>query len=154
MRSMKVVILILMLLIPGLAMGDGPLGGILVENIEFLKIFVQEEKAVIRTPDGNMQVIKVGDVMGKGELRVPGSELRGTGSGLPGKRSELRVIEITDGRVVFEENTDRGLETIIVRFEDERPSSELRAPGSALKKQGIERIGKVGDKRVPLYAPR
>jgi hypothetical protein len=147
MRSMKVVILILMLLIPGLAMGDGPLGGILVENIEFLKIFVQEEKAVIRTPDGNMQVIKVGDVMGKGELRVPGSELRGTGSG-------LRVIEITDGRVVFEENTDRGLETVIVRFEDERADSELRAPGSALKKQGIERIGKVGDKRVPLYAPR
>jgi hypothetical protein len=137
---MKLIILSLMLLIPGLAMGEGPLGGSFVDNIEFLRIFAQEEKAVIRTADGNMQLIKVGDVIGKGELRVAGSG--------------FRVVEITDGRVVFEENTDRGLETIIVRFEDERADSELRGPGSALRRQGIERIRKVGDKRVPLYAPR
>ena len=127
MRSMKGIIFIVMLLSTGVAMGGGPLGGIPVENIEFLKLFAQEEKAVIRTPDGNMQLIKVGDVIGKGESRVAGSKLRGTGSG-------LRVIEITDGRIVFEENTDKGLETVIVRFEDERAGSELRVPGWQLRR--------------------
>ena len=73
-----------------------------------------------------MRVIKVGDVIGKGDLRVPGSG--------------LRVLEIIEGRIVFEEKTDRGAETVIVRVED--------------GKQRVERIRKFGDKQPPLYAPK
>jgi hypothetical protein len=96
------------------------------ESIQVLRIMEQDERAVIKTPDGNMRVIKVGDVIGKGDLRVPGSG--------------LRVLEIIEGRIVFEERTDKGVETVIVRIED--------------GKQRVERIRKFGDKQAPLYAPK
>ncbi len=129
-----------------------------VENIKVIKISPQDERAVIRTTDRKLQIIKVGDV-----IRVPGYRLRVNGqrkSGLrvadkesaefkvhssehrvqgPG-RSELRVIEITSGRVVFEERTERGIETVIVRVED--------------GKQRIERIRKVGEELPILYRPK
>jgi hypothetical protein len=91
-----------------------------VESIHIIKISSQDESAIVRTPDGRMQIIKVGDI-----LRVAGS-----GSG-------LRVIEITSGRVVFEEKTERGIETVIVRVVD--------------GKQRIERIRKAGEERPILY---
>jgi hypothetical protein len=122
------------------SVGEIKAQGITAESIQVVRIMERDERAVITTPGGNMQLIKVGDLIGQSDLRVPGSG--------------LRVIEIAEGRIVFEENTDKGLETVIVRFEDERGGSELRAPGSALKKQGIERIRKVGDKQAPLYAPK
>ncbi len=126
-----------------------------VENIEVVRISSQDERAIVRTPDGRMRIIKAGDV-----IRVPGYGSRVKGHRKRGirardkerakfitrgpehrvqgpGRSELRVIEITSGRVVFEERTDRGPETVIVRVEDGR--------------QRIERIGKTGEKRPILY---
>ena len=96
------------------------------ESIQILRIMEKDERAVIKTPDGNLRVVKVGDVIGKGDLGVPGSG--------------LRVVEISEGRIVFEEKTDKGMETVIVRIEE--------------GKQRVERIRKFGDKQAPLYAPK
>ena len=96
------------------------------ESVQVVRIMEQDERAVIKTPDGNMRVVKVGDVIGKGDLGVPGSG--------------LRVVEISEGRIVFEEKTDKGMETVIVRIEE--------------GKQRVERIRKFGDKQAPLYAPK
>jgi len=89
-----------------------------IESIQILKISGRDGKAVIKTPDGSMQMIRVGDAFGK----------RG------------KVIEIADGRVVVEERTDQGTETVIIRVED--------------GKQRIERIRKTGDREPVLYAPK
>ncbi len=89
-----------------------------VESIRVIKISSQDESAIVRTPDGRMQIIKVGDI-----LRVAGSG--------------LQVVEITSGRVVFEERTERGIETVIVRVAD--------------GKQRIERIRRAGEERPILY---
>ena len=129
-----------------------------VENIKLIKISPQDERAVIKTSDGRMKIIKVGDV-----IRVPGYRLRvnsqrKSGSRVADKesaefkvhssehsvqgpgRSELRVVEITSGRVVFEERTERGIETVIVRVEG--------------KEQKVERIRKSGEERPLLYKAR
>jgi hypothetical protein len=65
-----------------------------------------------------MHILKVGDSIGK--------------SG--------KVIEIVEGRIVIEERTEKGPETVIIRFES--------------GKQRIERIRKTGDKQPVLYAPK
>jgi len=62
------------------------------EELHILKISAQDERAVIKTPDGKMEMIKVGDSVGN----------RG------------RVIEITKDRIVIEEEMD----TVIIRLED------------------------------------
>ncbi|MEW6215867.1 MAG: hypothetical protein AB1478_11815, partial [Nitrospirota bacterium] len=66
----------------------------------------------------------------------------------------LRVVEITKGRVVIEEKTDKGIETVIIRLEDEVPSYGLRVTGSGLKKQRIERIRKALEESPMLYVPK
>jgi hypothetical protein len=73
-----------------------------------------------------MRILKVGDELGKDPLRVTGSE--------------LRVVEITEGRIVIEERTNKGLEKIIIRVEG--------------VKQSIERIRKIGEQPPILYAPK
>ncbi|HEC97240.1 MAG TPA: hypothetical protein ENI58_03675 [Nitrospirae bacterium] len=123
-----------------------------VESIRVIKISSQDESAIVRTPDGRMQIIKVGDILrvaGSG-LQVKGqrkSGLRGTGKESAEFRAQssehsvqgygLRVVEITSGRVVFEERTERGIETVIVRVAD--------------GKQRIERIRRAGEERPILY---
>lgn len=57
-------------------------------------------------------------------------QLRVTSSG-------LRVTEVSEGRIVFEERTKKGLETVIIRKEN--------------GKQKIERISKVGDAPQVIY---
>jgi hypothetical protein len=126
MDKMRFSISIVGILILAVSVGEVKAQGITAESIQVMRIMVQDERAVIKTPDGNMRVIKVGDVIGKGDLRVPGSG--------------LRVLEIIEGRIVFEERTDKGVETVIVRIED--------------GKQRVERIRKFGDKQAPLYAPK
>jgi hypothetical protein len=83
-----------------------------------LRIIEQDEKAMIKLPDGRMHILKVGDSIGK----------------------KGRVIEIVEGRIVIEERTEKGPETVIIRFEN--------------GKQRIERIRKAGDKQPILYAPK
>jgi Tfp pilus assembly protein PilP len=89
-----------------------------VESVQVLKISGSDERAVIKNPDGNMQMIRVGDALGE----------RG------------RVIEIADGRIVVEEKTDQGTETVIIKVEDGR--------------QRIERVRRGGDKQPAVYAPK
>ena len=84
---------------------------ITVESIHILRIIEQDEKAMIKLPDGRMHILKVGDSIGK----------------------KGRVIEIVEGRIVIEERTEKGPETVIIRFEN--------------GKQRIERIRKAGDKQ-------
>ena len=50
------------------------------------------------------------------------------------------MLEIIEGRIVFEERTDKGVETVIFRIED--------------GEQRVERIRKFGIKPAPLYAPK
>jgi hypothetical protein len=71
---------------PGLAAG--------LEKFQFLKVAPQEAKAVVKTPEGKLQVVGVGDVV-----------------------ADARVVEIAEGRVVLEEDCREGPETIIVRLD-------------------------------------
>ncbi len=122
-----------------------------IDNIRVIKISPQDERAVIKTSERELKIIKVGDIIwvASYELRVAGeqpTEERVAGS--PVKKYgavELRVVEIATGRIVFEEMTERGKETVIIRVEDE--------DSSGLKKQRIERIRKTEDKQPMLYAP-
>jgi predicted transcriptional regulator len=126
MDKIRFSISILGILILAVSVGEIEAQEIAAESIQILRIMEKDERAVIKTADGNMRVIKVGDVIRKGDLRVPGSG--------------LRVLEIIEGRIVFEEKTDKGAETVIVRIED--------------GKQRVESIRKFGDKQPPLYAPK
>lgn len=91
-----------------------------VDDVHVLKITAQDQRAVIKMPGGKVQVIKEGDV-----LRVTGGE--------------LQVVEIADGRVIFEEQTERGTERVIIRLGE--------------GKQKVERMKKQGEKLPLLYAP-
>jgi len=108
-----------------------------VDDIRVLKISPQDERAIIKTPEGEMRIIKVGDV-----LWVMSSGLRVASSELEKKDivSELRVMEITEGRVVFEEETDTGMETVIIRVED--------------GKQRVERIKKTIEPQTLISVPQ
>ncbi|HDH13658.1 MAG TPA: hypothetical protein ENG83_15925 [Nitrospirae bacterium] len=146
-----------------------------VEEIRVIKISPQDERAVIKTSGRKLRIIKVGDVItikpvlsskfsvqsseNKKEsstFKVQSSELKkhvpGAGFKKRGKRSELRVVEIAAGRVVFEEMTDEGLETVIIRLDDD--SSKFGVQSSKVRKQRIERIRKTADKQPLLYKPR
>lgn len=90
-----------------------------IDSIQLLKISAQDQRAVIKTTDGKMKVIKTGDV-----LRVTSGE--------------LRVVEITVGRVVLEEKTGNETEKVVIRLED--------------GKQRVERIKKAGEKQPQLYS--
>ena len=59
-----------------------------IDNIQLLKISPQDERAVIKTAKGMMAIIKMGDTIGENE----------------------KVVEITTGRLVIEEQTERGRE--------------------------------------------
>ena len=125
-----------------------------VENIRVIKISPQDERAVIKTSGRKLRIIKVGDVITvkevlSSEFKVQSTEeknIADSGMHVPGagfkkqvKRSELRVVEIAAGRVVFEEMTDEGFETVIIRLEN--------------GKQRVERIRKVVEEQPLLSAP-
>lgn len=90
-----------------------------IDNIRVLKISPQDGKAVVKTADRELKMIKVGDVLGTD--------------------SEFKVMEIADGRILFEKGTDKGTETLIVRLEN--------------GKQKVERIRKVMDKQQLISKP-
>jgi len=118
MNKKRFAISILAILILAVLLGEIKAQEITVESIHILRIIEQEEKAMIKLPDGRMHILKVGDLAGKNG----------------------KVIEIVEGRIVIEEKTEKGPETVIIRFEN--------------GKQRIERIRKAGDKQPVLYAPK
>lgn len=94
-----------------------------LDKVQFIKISPQDSKAVIKSSDGKLRVVKPGDAI---------SEV-------------TTVTEIAPGRVVLEEKTDKGPETIIIRIENGKSRLErlrqrpeippfLVAPGNSGKK--------------------
>ena len=88
-----------------------------LDKIQFIKVSPQESKAVIRTADGKMQVVKAGDTVVE----------------------NITVKEIIPGRIILEEKTSNGLETLIVRVDS--------------GKNRIERLRRQSDKGPMLVAP-
>lgn len=74
---------------------ENPLENISIAEINIVKISAQDQRAIIKTPDKKLLLLKVGDLIGK----------RG------------KVIEIAKGRVVLEELIDQETELVIIRFE-------------------------------------
>lgn len=91
-----VIIVILALLIPAFAVGKDASKQLSVDTIQVLKIAGQDERAVIKTPDGKMQIINVGDQIGD----------RG------------KVVEIAKDRIVIEEKKGNKIEKVIIRLEN------------------------------------
>lgn len=88
-----------------------------LDKIQFIKIAAQDQKAVMKAADGKLQVIKPGDAVVEG----------------------VTVKEIASGRIVLEERTDKGLETVIVRMDG--------------GKTRIERLRRQPEKGPMLVAP-
>lgn len=114
---MRLLVILTTLCIAFPVFAEEPLQKVSINDIKIIKISVQDEKAVIKTPGRKLQIIKVGDKIG-----------------LNGK-----VTEITKGRIVIEELTDRGMETVIIRVEN--------------GDQSVERISRVVMDQGQLYAP-
>lgn len=96
-------------------------GGIVLgaplDKVQFIKIAPKDEKAVIKGADGKLAVIKPGDLIGE----------------------TVTVKEIATGRIVLEEKTDRGPETVIVRMANDKAK--------------IERLSRTPESRPLLSAP-
>lgn len=75
---------------------------VFAEDFQILKVSPEDERALIKTADGNLQVIRVGDRIG----------LKGI------------VVEIVEGRIVIEERTNQDIETVIIRFENGKQKME------------------------------
>jgi hypothetical protein len=88
-----------------------------LDKIQFIKISPQDSKAVIRTADNKMLVVKPGDTIAE----------------------NTTIKEIIPGRLILEEKTDRGMETIIVRMDN--------------GKTRIERLRKQPEKSQQMVAP-
>lgn len=88
-----------------------------LDKIQFIKIAPQDQKAVIKASDGKLQVVKPGDVIA----------------------DNTTIKETAPGRIVLEEKTDKGLETIIVRIDG--------------GKTRIERLRRQPEKGPSLVAP-
>jgi len=113
-----IILLIVVIFIPLVASADEALKAVSVDDIKVIKISGRDKRAVIKTPERKLQIITVGDPIGENG----------------------RVTEITTGRVVIEEVTDKGTETVIFRLENGR--------------QKVERIRKVVDEAAPLYGSK
>ena len=66
-----------MLYFPAVALAEQPLKPLSIETIQVIKIAGRDERAVIKTPEGKLEIIKVGDPVG----------------------DHAKLTEITDGRV-------------------------------------------------------
>jgi len=113
-----------------------------VDSIHVLKISSEDGTAVIKTPDGKMQIVHAGDVLliENNTVRNIGRKSGGQGGTSAEKGSKLKIAEIGKDRVVVEENTDSGTDTIII--------SILNV------KQTIQRISKTSGKPQVLRAPK
>jgi Tfp pilus assembly protein PilP len=102
--------LILTILLPLIVSANEPTTAQSVDTIQVLRISGQDERAVIKTPDGTMQIVKVGDPIG----------------------DHAKVVEIVTGRVVIEEKKGKESEKIIIRLENGKQQVErLKKTGEA-----------------------
>jgi hypothetical protein len=111
------------------------------DSIHVLKISGEDQKAVIKTPSGQMQIIRVGDVLelaGSAVSVVSGKENKPAGKAGPEKT--LTVTEIVEGRVVIEEKTDKGTDTLVISLRN--------------GKQKVQRISKFSGEQRVLQAPK
>lgn len=101
-----------------------------LDQYQFLKLSPQDQKAVVKTPAGKLELIGVGAVVA----------------------GDCQVVEIAEGRVVLERPGDDGKETIIVRLDGKyqrieriRPRGEmppvLVAPAEVHTEAGSGRAG-------------
>lgn len=88
-----------------------------LDKVRFIRISAQDSKAVIVTEDGKMRVVTLGDTIAE----------------------NTTIMEIIPGRIILEEKTERGMETIIVRMDN--------------GKTRIERLRRQPDESQPLVAP-
>jgi hypothetical protein len=88
-----------------------------IDKLQFIKISPQDARAVMKGEDGKLSVIKPGDVIG----------------------DTMTVKEIAPGRIVLEEKSGKGPETVIVRLDG--------------GKTRIERLSKTPERRPLLVAP-
>ncbi len=91
----KISFVIVTILIPFAVHAENAGTVISVDTIQLVKISAPDQRAVVKTPGGKMQVIKIGDTIGE----------------------NARVVEITGGRIVLENSTPGGPETVIIRLE-------------------------------------
>lgn len=87
--SMKTTLILAITFAATLLAGQSQAAGL--EKFHFLKVAVREQKAVLKTPEGEMRLIGIGDT-------VAGAE----------------VTEIAEGRIVLKEGEDK----VIVRLKD------------------------------------
>lgn len=73
-----------------------------MEGIQILKIAPLEGRAVIKFRDGSLRMIKPGDAIYEG----------------------ARVSDIAEGRIVVEETTEKGMETLIIRVKEGKQKIE------------------------------
>ena len=117
----------LLLAFPCLSLAAG------LEQYQFLKLSPQEQKAVVKTPEGKLELVGVGAVIA----------------------GDCQVVEIAEGRVVLERSGDDGKETIIVRLDGKhqrieriRPRGEkpptMLAPASPEEEKGGAEKGQSG----------
>lgn len=88
-----------------------------LDKVQFIKVSAQEGKAVIRNAEGKMIVVKPGDSLAE----------------------NVTVKSIIPDRVILEEKTERGVETVVVRFAN---SGKVR----------FERLSKPLEKSLPPAA--
>jgi hypothetical protein len=75
---------------------------LVVDDINILKISAQDQRAIIKKPDGKMLIIRPGDSLGTG----------------------VTVAEIAADRVVIEEKKGNGDEIVIIRLVDGKQKIE------------------------------
>ena len=114
----RLAVITLMLIIPGIVVAEESLKGIAIEDVQVIRISPQDKRAVIKVPGHDLILLKVGDQIGENG----------------------RVSEITDGRIVIEEETDQARDKIIIRVED--------------GKQRIERLSRSPENRPLIYRVR
>jgi len=85
-----------------------------LDKITFVKVSSPEQKAVIKTPDGKLQMVGVGNIVGDGN----------------------KIIEISKDRVTLETRTGSGVETIIVTIHDGKQKVQTISK-AAVKKQPL-----------------
>jgi hypothetical protein len=139
----KIIIPILaaLLLCPASYAGEqknsSPLG-----RISILKTSSEDRTAVVKTLDGKMLIVNAGDVLliENNTVRIMGRKKDEQPTTPFGKAGQLTITEIAKDRVVIEENTGSGIDTVIISVHN--------------GKQTSQRISKTGGEPRVLLAPK
>lgn len=93
-----------MVFLPMIFTGHSQAAGL--EQYQILKTSPQEQNAVVKAPEGALQLVGIGDVIA----------------------GDARIVEIAEGRVVLEQAGEDGNETVIVRLDGKRQRIERLRP--------------------------